>query len=292
MFTFLPLIVSLILLAYGSASTQARASDLRSQSLPGASHVKAGLTAGSYHQEPIDSNDSRGKEPLVDLKDNGIACDNFYARQDGLNAPYYRSFKSAPKAASLRQTVTLKLVRVNAILKPYGVELLVLDGYRPVSLQKELWQYFINQAKAKNPALTKAQQVNYASHYCSNPEHFDARDSRTWPTHATGGAVDLTLKQLGTDSPLYMGGIFDDDSKVSHTAYYELNKDNSASALEARRNRRLLYWAMQKEGFCNYPYEWWHYDYGNQLWLLHQKKNKLVNSDAKAWYGIARDGDN
>lgn len=291
MSTFLPLIVVLILLISPS-SAEASSSDLRSQRLPQASYIKAGLTAANYHNEPIDSIDPRGKEPLVDLKDSGIACDNFYARQDGLNAPYYRPFKSAPKRASLRQTVTLKLVRVNATLKPYGVELLVLDGYRPVSLQKELWQYFINQAKAKNPALTKAQQAHYASHYCSNPERFKASDSRTWPTHATGGAVDLTLKQLGSDSLLYMGGIFDDDSQVSHTAYYELGKDNSASAQEAKRNRRLLYWAMQKEGFCNYPYEWWHYDYGNQLWLLHQKKNKMANSDAKAWYGIALDGDN
>ncbi|MBK9204245.1 MAG: D-alanyl-D-alanine carboxypeptidase family protein [Candidatus Obscuribacter sp.] len=291
MISFLPFIVSLILLTCAT-SASASTIDLRAERLPAASHVKAGLTAGSYHNEPVDINDVRGGEALIDLKDQGIACDNFYARKDQLNAPYYRAFKSAPTSARLRQGVVLKLVQVNQLLKPYGVELLVLDGYRPVSLQRELWQYFINQAKKVRPALTSAEQITYASHYCSNPQKYNESDSRTWPTHATGAAVDLTLKQLGSDSQLYMGGIFDDDSKISHTAYYESVKDSSTSALEARRNRRLLYWAMQKAGFSNYPYEWWHYDYGNQLWLLNQKKNKLISPKAKAWYGLARDSEN
>lgn len=291
MISFLPFIVCLILLTSASSSIAATI-DLRAQRLPEASQVKAGLTAGSYHNEPIDMSDDRGKEALVSLKDNGIACDNFYAREDQLNAPYYRAFKSAPTGATLRQGVVLKLVQVNHLLKPYGVELLVLDGYRPVSLQRELWQYFIGQAKKVRPALSNAEQVSYASHYCSNPQKYNPSDSRTWPTHATGAAVDLTLKQLGSANQLYMGGIFDDDSKISHTAYYESIRDNSASSQEARRNRRLLYWAMQKAGFSNYPYEWWHYDYGNQLWLLNQKKHKLISQKAKAWYGIAKDSEN
>jgi hypothetical protein len=36
--------------------------------------------------------------------------------------------------------------------------------------------------------------------------------------------------------------------------------------LLAKKNRRLLYHAMKKAGFTNYPSEWWHYDYGDTFW--------------------------
>jgi hypothetical protein len=43
---------------------------------------------------------------------------------------------------------------------------------------------------------------------------------------------------------LYFGGIFDDPSEVSYTAYYEqaILPVSSASHQEARRNRRVLYY--------------------------------------------------
>ncbi|KAG0505300.1 MAG: D-alanyl-D-alanine dipeptidase [Candidatus Udaeobacter sp.] len=58
--------------------------------------------------------------------------------------------------------------------------------------------------------------------------------------------------------------------------------------MEALRNRRLLYWIMREAGFANYPYEWWHFDWGTQFWIT----NCEVSSDGSArptsaWYGPA-----
>jgi D-alanyl-D-alanine dipeptidase len=48
-------------------------------------------------------------------------------------------------------------------------------------------------------------------------------------------------------------------------------------------NRRLLYWTMREAGFTNYPYEYWHYDYGDQMYVLTLRS--LGKQDiASAWY--------
>jgi D-alanyl-D-alanine dipeptidase len=45
-------------------------------------------------------------------------------------------------------------------------------------------------------------------------------------------------------------------------------------------NRRLLFQAMTRAGFTNYPGEWWHFDYGNQRWAN-------VSGSDTAVYGAA-----
>ncbi len=284
MISFLPLLLAFLLL---SSTDPASARDWRQTRLPESNITRADATTSDYHKEPINLSDPKGKEPLIDLEDSGIATDNFYARKDGLNSPYFKSFATAPLKASLRESVVSKLVQVNNTLKPYGVELLVLDGYRPVSLQKELWSYFIEQAKKVRPALNTNEQVKYASRYCSNPSNFDCKNSQTWPTHATGAAVDVTLRYTSTGKQLFMGGDFDDASKISHTNYYEKDYKSPRANL-ARHNRRLLFLAMKNQDFGNYPYEWWHFDYGNQLWLMQKHNDRSAKPGLKAWYGLAQ----
>jgi len=112
----------------------------------------------------------------------------------------------------------------------------------------------------------------------------------------TGGALDTTLRLRGSGEPLYMGGIFDDPSEVSHTACFERKLGNSGNGAEALlvsdiaalHNRRLLYWSMTEAGFVNYPYEWWHFDLGTQLWVLDGGFGKTgKNQKSSAWYGPA-----
>jgi D-alanyl-D-alanine dipeptidase len=244
-------------------------------------------TALDYSAIPVDLGDPRAGEPLVDLAALGVAGSCYYARTDGLNAPYYRAFASASPGIWCRRSVADRLAAANQALTPYGVELYVLNAYRPVALQEELWAYFMAQARAVLDHPDEAACIAFAGEYCSDPEHFDPADSRTWPTHATGGAVDTTLRLRGTGELLYMGGIFDDPSEVSHTAHLERRlADLSESGHAALRNRRLLYWTMRATGFANYPYEWWHYDWGTQLWALDSQRSGGPSHHA-AWYGPA-----
>ncbi|MBP9090317.1 D-alanyl-D-alanine carboxypeptidase family protein [bacterium] len=264
------------LLASGSQAI-AQATDWRHRALPMLNASSKLLTSADYHKEPVNLKTAKSNEKLVAVDSFKIAGESYYARRDKLNAPYYQSFASAPKKILLRLSAAKKLQDVNAKLAPLGLELFLFDGFRPVSCQKDLWTYFLKRAKLALPKSSEVDQIAYASRYCSNPSRYESTDSTTWPTHCTGGAVDLTLRRKVTGELLYMGSIFDDDSDVSHTDYFEVTKSKhtnskpSCSDLEARANRRLLYWAMKSCDFENYHYEWWHYDYGNQMWLMNKK---------------------
>lgn len=220
-------------------------------------------TALDYHQIPIDLNSNEAREPLVDATKFGIKTKSYYAHK----------FPSALDKVLVRRSVAGKLEKVNSFLKPSGVEVVILDGYRPVELQRELWQHFIAKAKSILPNPTEEQCIEFAGRFCSDPRKFNRDDWRTWPTHNTGGAVDVTLQEIGTGRQLNMGGAFDDASEVSYTDHYE-HGIASTYAEEARKNRRLLYGAMTAAGFANYPYEWWHFDYGSQMWVMNAHKHQ------------------
>lgn len=266
-------------------------------------------SALTYHQIPVDLTHPRAKERLVDLGGYGIASEAFYARADKLNAPYFRPIEGASSTVRCRETVARMLRQTNEKLAPLGIELFVLDGWRSIECQRALWNFFMQQAKVKLPGAAQSELVQYAGKYCSDPSRFKPTDSRTWTTHVTGGAVDVTLRRRHTGELLYMGGIFDDPSELSSASYYETGvaprvvrsgktlvqtgnglttaehspttADDTLSAQQARANRRLLYWAMTEAGFANYPPEWWHFDFGDQMWVQNTK------GATKAWYGPA-----
>jgi len=222
---------------------------------------------------PIAEDDPRAAETLVDTTEAGLAGEAFYARADGGNAPYHRRIAGAPDCILLRAGVVEQLADVDARLAEAGLALFLLDGWRPLAVQEALWAFFLDRARAGGAADEAAARAE-ALQYCGDPTRYDPGDPTTWPAHQTGGAVDLTLARRAPDGriePLFMGGIFDDPSPVSHTAAFESESPagplaGTASAAEARANRRILYWSMREAGFTNLATEWWHYDYGDRLW--------------------------
>jgi D-alanyl-D-alanine dipeptidase len=187
----------------------------------------------------------------------------------------------------LRETVAQKLAQVNTRLKEYGAQVLVLDGFRSVALQKELWDYFIEIARGLMPSASEDELVNYVGRYWSDPRGYDPDDFRTWPTHNTGGAVDLTLQDLESGQDWFMGSVFDDSDPVSSTRFFEDERLKSLTAIEARRNRRLLYHAMHDGGFFNYHHEWWHYDLSTQMAIMNGCADKVARY-GRAFFSHAR----
>ncbi len=241
--------------------------DLRLKEIPDIAKTQ---TALDYHNIEIDLDGKENKESLVDLTEYGIACSSIYKRPV---APYYRSFSLALDTVFVRETVACKLIQINKLLTNYKVELLALDGFRPIALQSELWNHFIEKGRETIPNASEDQLVKFAGQFCSDPRGFKEDDFRTWPVHNTGGAIDVTLRSLTDRHPLFMGSIFDDADSISFTRFFENMELASQSALEARRNRRLLYHAMAMEGFSNYPLEWWHFDFGTQMWVMNGGHN-------------------
>ncbi|MEM9684063.1 MAG: M15 family metallopeptidase [Pseudomonadota bacterium] len=267
-------------------------SEFRLRPIPWRDHAP---TSTDYKDIPVDPDDPRGQEPLVDLADYGIAGYGYYARKDGLNAPYRRAFPSADARNQSRRSVAERLAEIDARLKETGIELFVLNGFRPLALQRELWSFFLERAGELLDDPSDEDRAAFAVEYCSDPRCYDPTDSRTWPTHVTGGAVDLTLRASRSGEFLFMGGIFDDPDPISHTAYFEkrlLEKNGEERALslsqrEALRNRRLLYWAMTEGGFASYAFEWWHFDLGTQMWIANGGGAEDEPAARRALYGPA-----
>jgi len=166
----------------------------------------------------------------------------------------------APPECHVRLGVYERLLQAAQQL-PSGLRLVVLDGWRPFSVQQHLYDTLLNLMEHSLPQMSNEQLQAQARNLVSPPS-----TAVTAPSpHLTGGSVDITLADR-YGHLLEMGTRFDEASPLSFTASFENRNDLSAAEQEARDNRRLLYNIMTDAGFTNLPSEWWHFDYGNQLW--------------------------
>ncbi len=247
------------------------------------------MFSSPYSDIPIDYDDPRGAEPLVHLESVGVASESYYAKADGTNPPFGRAIEGSREDVWLRKSVAEKLARVNELLRPFGAELFVLDGHRTVACQQGLWDFFYARGKRLNPEGGEQELRAYARQYIVDPASFDASDSRTWPAHTNGGAVDLTLRDSSTKELLDMGARFevDSDEEVGVGDYFERQLlaghiDEDDVRLQ---NRRLLNWAMTREGLLNETAKvFWHYDWGNQIYVR-ASRALLPDPPRAAWYG-------
>jgi D-alanyl-D-alanine dipeptidase len=242
-----------------------------------------------YSDIPVDRNDPRGSEPLIPLESVGVAFESYYAKTDGNNPPFGRAIEGSRQDVWLRKSVAEKLARVNELLRPFAAELFVLDGHRTVACQKGLWDFFYARAVGLNPGGSEQEHRDYARQYIVDPAAFDESDSRTWPAHTNGAAVDLTLRDSVTKELLDLGAQFevDSDSEAGVGDYFErqLRAGHIDESDVRLQNRRLLNWAMTQEGLLNETAKvFWHYDWGNQIYVR-ASRALLQDPPQAAWYG-------
>ena len=239
----------------------------------------------NYHLVEMDGSDPRGAEALIDIGKEGIAVVPFYHLADGSNPPYGRRIEGSIPQVWLRAGLIPMLRSANAALADHGCELVVYDGYRPVSVQRGLWAWALAKVRADHPHLPEAELEAVTRRYSSDPRRFDPEDFTTWPTHSTGGAVDVMLRSCATGEVLDMGTAFDDLSPAAHTDALEqaLRRGEIGPDDAALQHRRLLYWAMTDAGFANYPLEYWHFDFGTQMYVVNGRT--VAGMPDRAWYG-------
>lgn len=168
------------------------------------------------------------KPELVDLTtlDPAIRLDIRYATADNfLGTPVYTEAK-----ASLQRPAAEALARAHRWLKLQGYGLLIHDAYRPWTVTKLFWE-----------ATPEDKRI-----FVADP----SRGSR----HNRGCAVDLTLYDLKTGTPVEMTGGYDEMSDRSYP-------DFPGGTSRQRWHRDLLRRAMERAGFQVFDYEWWHFDY-------------------------------
>ncbi|HKL11985.1 MAG TPA: M15 family metallopeptidase [Halanaerobiales bacterium] len=159
---------------------------------------------------------------------------------------------------------------------PQGYKFLVYDAWRPERVQYELFDRFKKEIKTNNPDITEEKLNHKVEEYVALPSH----DSYSPSPHLTGGAVDLTIID-DKGKPLNMGSGFDETKAETHTDYFEMlnnKKELSITEKSILKNRRLLYNIMIDANFTNYPHEWWHYDFGNQVWAFMGQREYAIYS--------------
>ena len=189
-------------------------------------------------------------EPLVDLAKFGFVLEPYY----------FRLGLTHTKAMFLRQGAVEKLLAAQKDLKIYKFK--IWDGYRPRSVQKTIYHKFWDELHWQHPNWSEDQISAEAGMYVTYPDN-----PQRIPHHSTGGAVDLSLVDK-SGKELEMGTPFDHFGPEAWQFHYEQDNTNEA----ARNNRNLLRNALLAQDFNPYPYEWWHFDYGDQLWAASRQK--------------------
>jgi D-alanyl-D-alanine dipeptidase len=137
----------------------------------------------------------------------------------------------------LRLKTVKALIKANEKFMKSGYKLKIYDCYRPLSIQKKMWDIVPNPEYVANPAKGSI--------------------------HNRGGAVDVTLVDIN-GVELDMGTSFDFFGPASNHYYEKVSE-------EVKTNRKLLKKIMLRCGFISYDSEWWHYN------LKDSRKEKLSN---------------
>ncbi len=202
-----------------------------------------------------------GKSPeLIPVRDNG---EKMIPLASALKDAGSRIILTAGEAEYGAQTLSTHAMRQNALERLLKAEKLlaginkdltfkITDSFRPISLQK---QYF-----DKVTANLSAQGLSGEELYIRTTQVI--ADPKSFPPHACGGTLDITIYTIKTKQNLNMGSVLDDvaDPKA-RTFHPDIPK-------EAQENRLLLYWVLTEVGFVNTPSEWWHYSYGDREWAI------------------------
>ena len=173
----------------------------------------------------------------------------------------------------LRTSVLKRLIRAQQYLSDISphLQLALFDAWRPISVQKFMFNYTIQETcKSKGIDINDLSVNGDINDVIEEVGRFWAKPSSnplTPPPHSTGAAIDLTLADMN-GNPLDLGGEIDFIGAESSPDFYKNdNLGMPCSKHQVFHNRRsLLFSVMEQAGFVQHPNEWWHFSYGDQLW--------------------------
>jgi D-alanyl-D-alanine dipeptidase len=191
---------------------------------------------------PVDTPEEAGMVDIRTLAPD-IQLDVRYAGSNnftGRPVPGYEAAKCyllAPAAQAL--------AKVEAQLRAEGHALQLFDCYRPAQSVHSFVEW------ANDPREQSRKALQYPE--LDKPQLLGGYIAET-SGHSRGATVDLGLLQCsgGTCSALDMGTDFDYFGPRAHTEASDITATQY-------RNRLTLLQAMEREGFANYPQEWWHF---------------------------------
>jgi len=166
---------------------------------------------------------------------------------NGKNLQKFSCVARDKPVCELREGALSHLAKASEEAKNQGYVILVNDAYRSYDEQKELCGKIVDSK-------------------CSNRNA--APPGRS--SHQTGGAVDVRLVIEGNR---YSCGTIDirDKPRIDD---YSNNKD--PNGLKINECRQKLKEIMTNAGFVNLQLEWWHWEYGTDMWAREMSKQQLA----------------
>ena len=147
----------------------------------------------------------------------------------GPNNFFQKALYDSPEAWILAETAC-KLQRASGNAEQKGFILVILDAYRPLSVQQTMWDIL--------------------------PDSNFVAPMTRGSIHNRGAAVDVTLADTSR-TPVPMPSQFDEFSERASHTYQE-------GPPECLANREQLRAIMENAGFTAYNAEWWHYTDSDQ----------------------------
>ena len=156
----------------------------------------------------------------------------------------------------VRKQVLFKIYNIADKL-PKGTNIKVYKVFRSRIKMNEAFESVIDAITAENPNIGRHEAIKLAKYKTDDPKG-------SLGGHETGGAIDVALC---------------DDNGVDFnygTKFHEYNDStftySSHITKEQRKNRKKLVKLMKKQGFVNFPGEWWHFSYGDRMWAAYKGK--------------------
>lgn len=159
-----------------------------------------------------------------------------------------------PRVHLLRERVARMIIQAANSL-PDGLRLQIVEGYRPLLVQREHFKHSLREARRRMPSASEAQILVEAGRFSAPP------DAPTPPPHTTGGAVDLEI-------------IDQNGERLDFVSPFELTDPHGAAmnapgiSEQAQKNRALLRSVLEPTGLTFYADEWWHWSFGDNGWAL------------------------
>jgi D-alanyl-D-alanine dipeptidase len=170
---------------------------------------------------------------------------------------------------SVRQSVLDRLVYAQQFLQTLSPSwrIQIFDAYRPLAVQQYMVDYtfreLLQQRGLTTATVTPTEQaaiLELVYEFWAVPDP----DPTCPPPHSTGGAVDVTLvDEMG--QVVNMGSPIDELSPRSYPNHYQDSQNWTEQAFH--QHREWLNQAMTQAGFMRHPGEWWHFCYGDQMWV-------------------------
>lgn len=150
-----------------------------------------------------------------------------------------------------------------------SISILIFEGLRDCQTQAKLFDLTVQQLSENSPEGKSTSEIQkQAEKFITPPNEM--------PPHATGGCVALRLFNDDKNEFLDMG-------KFGYLWFPE-NKNDESNTFSANltkeqiQNRLLLLNVATMAGLVNYPYEWWHFSFGDRYFCYYTKNKTAIYS--------------